>query len=46
MRVSLVRVENEWHVFSDTKAAWSFYAEWRQYRDCECILEVPVDADV
>jgi hypothetical protein len=45
-RVSLVRVENEWHVFSDTRIAWAFYQEWAQYRDCEFLGEVPVDASV
>ncbi len=45
-RVSLVRVESEWHVFTDTRAAWEFYAEWRDIRDCELVAEVPVDAQV
>jgi len=44
--VSLVRVENDWFVFSDTREAWSFYTEWRQYRDCELLAECPVDAAV
>jgi len=43
MRVSLVRIENEWHAFTDARAAWKFYAEWRDFRDCEYVGEVPVD---
>lgn len=46
MRVSLVRIDSEWHVFTDTRTAWAFYAEWREIRDCEFMGEVPVDADV
>jgi len=46
VNVSLVRVENEWHAFSDMRTAWSFYVEWRQYRDCEYLGDVPVDASV
>lgn len=45
MRVSLVRVENEWHVFSDTRKAWDFYQEWSQFKDCEFLGECPVDAE-
>lgn len=44
-RVSLVRIDNEWHAFTDTRAAWDFYAEWSQYRDCEFVGEVPIDVD-
>jgi hypothetical protein len=44
--VSLVRVENEWHVFSNTRAAWDFYKDWAQYRDCEFLGECPIDASL
>ena len=46
VRVSLVRVENEWHAFSDMRQAWAFYQEWTQYRDCEFLGDVPVDASL
>lgn len=45
MTVSLVRIESEWHVFTDTRRAWAFYDEWRDYRDCEFRGECPVDVD-
>lgn len=44
MRVSLVRVESEWHVFVDPRTAWAFYVEWRQYRDCECLIDCAVQS--
>lgn len=43
-RVSLVRVDSEWHVFADSQAAWAFYVEWREIKDCECLIEAPVQA--
>lgn len=46
MTVSLVRIDNEWHVFSDTRTAWNFYVAWRDFRDCEIRAECPVDASV
>ncbi len=42
MYVSMVRVESEWHVFASPKEAWTFYVEWRQYRDCECLIDMHV----
>ena len=46
LHVSLVRVENEWHAFSDMRQAWTFYQEWTQYRDCEFLGGVAVDASL
>lgn len=43
MRVSLVRVETEWHAFANATDAWAFYCEWREFRDCECLLEAHVE---
>lgn len=45
MTISLVRVESEWHAFSTLQDAWTFYCEWRDYRDCELRGDVPVDVD-
>jgi len=42
MEVSLVRVESEWHVFEDRRDAWAFYVEWREYRECECLVDAHV----
>lgn len=42
MRVSLVRVDAEWHAFADMRQAWDFYCEWRRYRDCEFLGDVYV----
>ena len=38
--VSIVRVDGGWHAFADTRAAWAFYVEWRDVRDCELHAEL------
>lgn len=41
--VSLVRVDQTWHVFADREAADTFYRHWSQFRDAESLIDVAVD---
>lgn len=42
-RVSIVRLDSEYHVFTDTQAANEFYLHWRDFRYAELNAECPVD---